>query len=265
MSGGRAGRTGRRPAAHPAPVATTRQSGTEPGFIEGDDENHHDRRTRALRSQPHRHAAHRQRPDGALQLPVRPAPRGDHGAAHRGHRSASARSAPSRTASSATSIGWACGRTKGRTWAEPYGPYRQSERAPLYEAGVERLLETGWAYPCFCTQERLDALKEEQLGRGEMPKYDRRCLGSGSRGRAAADRRRRGSDRPLPGAGRRGLVRRPDPRAHHLLVRRHRRLHHQAQRRRVRLQLRGGHRRRGHEDHHTSSGARTTSRTPRVR
>jgi nondiscriminating glutamyl-tRNA synthetase len=58
-----------------------------------------------------------------------------------------------------------------------YGPYRQSERAPLYEAGVQRLLDTGWAYHCFCTQERLDALKQEQLERGEMPKYDRRCLG----------------------------------------------------------------------------------------
>lgn len=58
----------------------------------------------------------------------------------------------------------------------PYGPYRQSERTELYEAGVRRLLESGWAYPCFCTQERLDALKEQQLARGEMPKYDRLCL-----------------------------------------------------------------------------------------
>jgi nondiscriminating glutamyl-tRNA synthetase len=58
-----------------------------------------------------------------------------------------------------------------------HGPYRQSERAPLYEAGVQRLLEAGSAYRCFCTQERLDALKEEQLARGEMHKYDRRCLG----------------------------------------------------------------------------------------
>ncbi|MCZ7662291.1 MAG: glutamate--tRNA ligase [Thermoleophilia bacterium] len=57
-----------------------------------------------------------------------------------------------------------------------YGPYRQSERTALYEDGVQRLLETGWAYRCFCTQERLDALKREQLARGEMPKYDRLCL-----------------------------------------------------------------------------------------
>lgn len=57
-----------------------------------------------------------------------------------------------------------------------YGPYRQSERSGLYEAGVERLLSSGSAYRCFCSQERLDALKEEQLSRGQMPKYDRLCM-----------------------------------------------------------------------------------------
>jgi nondiscriminating glutamyl-tRNA synthetase len=56
-----------------------------------------------------------------------------------------------------------------------FGPYRQSERADLYEAGVERLLADGWAYPCFCPQELLDERKEQQLARGEMPKYDRCC------------------------------------------------------------------------------------------
>ena len=57
----------------------------------------------------------------------------------------------------------------------PYGPYRQSERADLYEAGVQQLLADGWAYPCFCPQELLDERKEQQLARGEMPKYDRCC------------------------------------------------------------------------------------------
>jgi len=57
-----------------------------------------------------------------------------------------------------------------------YGPYRQSERVGLYEAGVERLLNSGSGYRCFCTQERLDVLKEEQLSRGQMPKYDQLCL-----------------------------------------------------------------------------------------
>ncbi len=61
-----------------------------------------------------------------------------------------------------------------------YGPYRQSERAELYEAAVEKLLESGHAYRCFCTQERLDELKAEQLAAGTMPRYDRRCLGLSS-------------------------------------------------------------------------------------
>jgi nondiscriminating glutamyl-tRNA synthetase len=57
-----------------------------------------------------------------------------------------------------------------------FGPYRQSERAGLYEEGVQQLLATEWAYPCFCPQEKLDVLKEQQLARGEMPKYDRCCF-----------------------------------------------------------------------------------------
>lgn len=57
----------------------------------------------------------------------------------------------------------------------PYGPYRQSERAPIYEAAVQRLLASGDAYPCFCSQELLERKKAEQLARGEMPKYDRTC------------------------------------------------------------------------------------------
>ena len=58
-----------------------------------------------------------------------------------------------------------------------FGPYRQSERAHLYEAAVQKLLADGIAYPCFCPQELLDEKKEQQLARGQMPKYDRTCCG----------------------------------------------------------------------------------------
>ena len=58
-----------------------------------------------------------------------------------------------------------------------YGPYRQSERAHLYEAAVQQLLAGGYAYPCFCPQELLEERKERQLTRGQMPKYDRTCCG----------------------------------------------------------------------------------------
>ncbi|HHQ47767.1 MAG TPA: glutamate--tRNA ligase [Acidobacteria bacterium] len=44
----------------------------------------------------------------------------------------------------------------------PHGPYRQSERQEIYREHVELLIERGAAYPCFCTRERLDALREEQ-------------------------------------------------------------------------------------------------------
>jgi nondiscriminating glutamyl-tRNA synthetase len=59
-----------------------------------------------------------------------------------------------------------------------YGPYRQSERAQAgnYRRAAQRLLDEGKAYHCFCSQERLDQLKEQTLACGEMPKYDRRCI-----------------------------------------------------------------------------------------
>src|SRR5680860_742596 len=57
-----------------------------------------------------------------------------------------------------------------------YGPYRQSARTDIYEAGIQRLLASGRAYYCFCGQDRLEALKKEQLAHGHMPMYDRRCL-----------------------------------------------------------------------------------------
>ena len=38
----------------------------------------------------------------------------------------------------------------------PYGPYRQSERLEMYRTHVQILLDTGHAYYCFCTEERLN-------------------------------------------------------------------------------------------------------------
>jgi nondiscriminating glutamyl-tRNA synthetase len=66
------------------------------------------------------------------------------------------------------------------------GPYRQSEREGLYRAAAQDLLERGLAYHCFCSQERLDALREERLAAGLMPKYDGRCRELGAE---EADRR----------------------------------------------------------------------------
>ena len=57
----------------------------------------------------------------------------------------------------------------------PLGPYRQSERTELYQEHGLRLLDTGNAYRCFCTAERLQQVREEQTARKEAPGYDRFC------------------------------------------------------------------------------------------
>ena len=57
-----------------------------------------------------------------------------------------------------------------------YGPYRQSERLDIYQQYIRKLLETGQAYYCFCSPERLDKMRQEQQAKGEPVKYDRHCL-----------------------------------------------------------------------------------------
>jgi len=55
------------------------------------------------------------------------------------------------------------------------GPYRQSERFALYRDYAERLAESGHAYRCYCTKERLEELKKRQIDAGISPRYDGRC------------------------------------------------------------------------------------------
>lgn len=57
----------------------------------------------------------------------------------------------------------------------PYAPYYQSERLPIYQEHANRLVQQGDAYPCFCSPERLAAMREEQQRRKEPPGYDRLC------------------------------------------------------------------------------------------
>jgi glutamyl-tRNA synthetase len=57
----------------------------------------------------------------------------------------------------------------------PYGPYRQSERKGVYLEYAKRLVESGNAYPCFCTPERLEKVRQEQQ-KGKLPlRYDGTC------------------------------------------------------------------------------------------
>jgi glutamyl-tRNA synthetase len=57
----------------------------------------------------------------------------------------------------------------------PYGPYRQTERREIYQAHARTLVAKGSAYPCFCTPERLERVRQEQMKRKENPHYDGTC------------------------------------------------------------------------------------------
>lgn len=52
-----------------------------------------------------------------------------------------------------------------------YGPYRQSERAEIYQAFAKKLIRDGAAYPCFCTEDELTAIRQEQEAIKADPGY----------------------------------------------------------------------------------------------
>jgi glutamyl-tRNA synthetase len=70
----------------------------------------------------------------------------------------------------------------GLTWDEgpevggPHAPYFQAQRLERYRNAAARLVETGHAYPCFCSPERLRQARERAEQRGEAWQYDRTCL-----------------------------------------------------------------------------------------
>lgn len=58
-----------------------------------------------------------------------------------------------------------------------FGPYVQSERKDMYLPYARDLIESGHAYYCFCSKERLDGLRKKAEADGMQFKYDRHCLG----------------------------------------------------------------------------------------
>lgn len=52
-----------------------------------------------------------------------------------------------------------------------YGPYRQRQRASIYHVYAKKLVEEGKAYPCFCTEEELAAMREKQEANKETTGY----------------------------------------------------------------------------------------------
>lgn len=55
------------------------------------------------------------------------------------------------------------------------GPIYQSARQSLYQEAVDKLLDQGKAYRCYCSRERLDRLREDAMNNGEKPRYDGHC------------------------------------------------------------------------------------------
>ncbi len=57
----------------------------------------------------------------------------------------------------------------------PHAPYFQSQRLPIYHEYAKKLVDAGAAYYCYCSEERLAAMREEQKRKGEPIGYDGRC------------------------------------------------------------------------------------------
>lgn len=75
-----------------------------------------------------------------------------------------------------TSLRWL-----GLTWTEgverggPHAPYRQTERLETYQAYAHKLLESGHAYYCFCSEADLEEERQAMMESGDMPRYAGKC------------------------------------------------------------------------------------------
>jgi glutamyl-tRNA synthetase len=57
----------------------------------------------------------------------------------------------------------------------PYGPYRQSQRGEIYWEHARWLVEHGYAFYCFCSPQRLEKVRQEQIKAKQTPHYDGTC------------------------------------------------------------------------------------------
>ncbi|NKB31691.1 MAG: glutamate--tRNA ligase [Pseudomonadales bacterium] len=57
-----------------------------------------------------------------------------------------------------------------------FGPYRQSERSSIYSNHIKTLLDNGSAFHCFCSAERLQQVRTEQMANKQQLGYDGHCL-----------------------------------------------------------------------------------------
>ncbi len=67
---------------------------------------------------------------------------------------------------------------QGMTWLGleyDEGPFFQTQRFPRYKEVIQQMLKEGQAYHCYCSKERLEQLRTEQMARKEKPRYDGKC------------------------------------------------------------------------------------------
>ncbi len=56
-----------------------------------------------------------------------------------------------------------------------FGPYNQFARLDIYKSYLQKLIDTGWVYKCYCTEEELSLERQTLLSRGLMPRYTGKC------------------------------------------------------------------------------------------
>ena len=78
-----------------------------------------------------------------------------------------ARSRPEYTENIQSGLTWL-----GLNWDE--GPFFQTQRFEQYHKAIQTLLDKGLAYPCYCTPEELEQMRESQKAQGLAPRYDNR-------------------------------------------------------------------------------------------
>ncbi|MCR4300095.1 MAG: glutamate--tRNA ligase [Sulfuricaulis sp.] len=67
---------------------------------------------------------------------------------------------------------------QGMTWLGleyDEGPFFQTQRFPRYQEVIRQMLKDGQAYHCYCSKERLEILRTEQMARKEKPRYNGKC------------------------------------------------------------------------------------------
>lgn len=68
-----------------------------------------------------------------------------------------------------------CDWNEGPEHEHGHGPYYQSQRLAIYDQYYQQLIDQGLAYPCFCSEEKLETTRRIQRKLGKPPRYDGTC------------------------------------------------------------------------------------------